>query len=524
MSAVPSALRAESPWKPALAALLSLIALVLFLYRDTAATMVAIWWRSDTFKHGFFVLPLSLWLIWRLREDLARLTPRPWPWALLAMAVVALFWFVSDLVVVGAATQFALVGLLALTVPAVLGVEVARTILFPLLFLFFSVPFGEFMLPPMMDWTADFVIKALQLTGVPVYREGLHFVIPSGNWSVIDECSGVRYLIASFMVGSLFAYLNYNSYRRRALFILASILVPIVANWLRAYLIVMLGHLSGNKLAVGVDHILYGWVFFGIVIFFMFRVGARWSEPEEHGRAAGAQDAALVARSTQGFSPLIALPLVAAVLAAPHLGYGALRLWEGTPVQPVLVLPDSLPGGWKTEGAVPPRWNGPNYSNPSAEVSRGFTGPAGTVGVYIAYYRGQDLDRKLVSSVNGVVAINDRVWNRVAAGVANVQVGATEASFLTSEILGPTSAAVSRRPQVVVWNAYWIDGRWIISDARAKLAGAFARLRGRGDEGAAIVLSADEGSAEKSAALLRTFTQAHLPAIEELLRRTHAAR
>jgi exosortase/archaeosortase family protein len=126
----------------------------------------------------------------------------------------------------------------------------------------------------------DFTIAALQATGIPVYREGLNFVIPSGSWSVVEACSGVRYLIASFMVGTLFAYLNYNSWKRRAGFMLISIVVPIVANWLRAYMIVMIGHLSGNTLAVGVDHLIYGWVFFGVVIMIMFMIGARWSEPQ----------------------------------------------------------------------------------------------------------------------------------------------------------------------------------------------------------------------------------------------------
>ena len=58
----------------------------------------------------------------------------------------------------------------------------------------------------------------------------------------------------------------------------ASIVVPIVANWLRAYLIVMLGHLSGNKIATGVDHFIYGWVFFGVVIGLLFWVGAFFRE------------------------------------------------------------------------------------------------------------------------------------------------------------------------------------------------------------------------------------------------------
>ena len=55
-------------------------------------------------------------------------------------------------------------------------------------------PFGEFALPQMMEWTANFTVLALRLSGIPVFREGLQFVIPSGNWSVVEACSGVRYL------------------------------------------------------------------------------------------------------------------------------------------------------------------------------------------------------------------------------------------------------------------------------------------------------------------------------------------
>jgi exosortase len=100
-------------------------------------------------------------------------------------------------------------------VPAVLGWKVARRMTFPLLFLFFAVPFGEFTQPKLMDWTAYFTILGLRLTGIPVYSEGQNLVIPSGSWSVIEACSGVRYLIASVTVGTLFAYLTYHSLRRR---------------------------------------------------------------------------------------------------------------------------------------------------------------------------------------------------------------------------------------------------------------------------------------------------------------------
>ena len=108
----------------------------------------------------------------------------------------------------------------------------------------------------------------------------MYFALPSGNWSVVDACSGVRYLIASFTLGVLYAYITYTSSVRRIMFVVASVIVPIVANLIRAYLIVMLGHWSDMTIATGVDHLIYGWVFFGFVMFLLFWIGSMWRERE----------------------------------------------------------------------------------------------------------------------------------------------------------------------------------------------------------------------------------------------------
>src|SRR5438046_7958381 len=133
--------------------------------------------------------------------------------------------------------QLALVATIWATVIAILGREVAKAIMFPLGFLVLGVPMGEALIPPLMDWTADFTVKALQISGIPVFREGLFFTIPSGNWSVVEGCSGVRYLIASFTVGVLFAYLSYRRPWKRVLFAALSVIVPILADGFLAYLI-----------------------------------------------------------------------------------------------------------------------------------------------------------------------------------------------------------------------------------------------------------------------------------------------
>jgi len=524
VSAVPVAIRVASPWRVALPAVLLLITAILLVYRDTGVVMVGLWMSSDTFAHAVLVPPISLWLIWRQRDRLAALTPRAQPWVLLPMALAATAWMLADLVVVNAVSQFALVAMVILAVPAVLGFEVALAILFPLLFLFFSVPFGEFMMPWMMDWTADFTVAALQLSGIPVYREGLQFIIPSGNWSVVEACSGIRYLIASFMVGTLFAYLNYRSMKRRVIFMLVSIAMPVLANWLRAYMIVMLGHLSGNTIAVGVDHLIYGWVFFGVVIMVMFLIGARWSEPDEDrtarpsGSSRPGQMAA--ARLSTPTAMATAAMLAALITALPHAAVSRLHGAETQGGSPRVVLPAQLSAGWASADTTALVWQ-PRFLNPSAQAQGSFSngrGPA--VGVYLAYYRGQGQERKLVGSQNALVTAEDRRWNLVDKGRHELTVDGRELSLRTAEVLGQPASAGSRRPHLAVWQIYWVDGRWVSGDATAKLLGALSRLRGRGDDGAVLVMHVDDDSKADAAAALATFTQANLGVLGRLLEQT----
>ncbi len=257
-----------------------ILACVLALYWRTTLSMVAIWTRSETFAHGFVIIPIFCYLLWRKRDALNGLVPTPCWGALIGIVAAGFAWLVGELVNAASVSQFAMVAMVPFGVWAILGTRIATTLLIPLAFLFFAVPFGEFLVPMLMDWTAHFTVLALRATGVPVYQEGTFFTIPTGMWSVVEACSGLRYLIASLMVGCLYAYLSYRSPIRRAAFIGASLVVPIIANWLRAYMIVMLAYLSSNRLAVGVDHLIYGWVFFGLVMVLLLWIGSRWREDD----------------------------------------------------------------------------------------------------------------------------------------------------------------------------------------------------------------------------------------------------
>ena len=510
------------PWQPALLALASVYILVLALYWQTVVAMVDIWYRSETFTHGFVVVPIVLWLVWRKRAQLAPMTPRANVYLLLPLAGIAVMWLLGDLVAVNSVTQLAVVAMLVVAVPAVLGVPVARAIAFPLAFMFFAVPIGEFVMPQLMGWTAEFTIVALRASGIPVYQEGLNFVIPSGRWSVVEACSGVRYLIASLTVGTLYAYLNYQSIRRRLMFILVAILVPVVANWMRAYMIVMLGHYSGNTIAVGVDHLIYGWVFFGVVILLMFMIGAHWAEPDPVHVARPEKQS--MARESVGSSLMVWMvgAAFALLVSLPILAKHSLESHEvSAPAK--LALSDSLSPTWQKSDAAVIHYK-PHFAGASAEVERTYSGADRTVGVYLGYYRDQDYSRKLVSSNNVLVTSNDTHWRMVSQGEVSATLGGKPAT-LRSAHLRPLSGAVETLPErLLTWQIYWINGRWTSNDYLAKVYSAVFQLMGRGDDSAVLVVYTAADRTDGADRALGAFLADNLEAIDAALRAAAASR
>ena len=504
-------------WQRALPTFVFLLLWILFLYRETAVAMVTIWSRSDTFTHGFLVPPIVLWLVWRQRGVLAVQVPRANPGAWVLAAGVAFLWLLGDLVAVNAVTQLTLVALLVLTVPAMLGWSVARLIAFPLGFLFFAVPIGEFLLPPLMEWTARVTVFALRVSGIPVYREGLDFVVPSGRWSVVEACSGVRYLIASLTVGALFAYMNYRSTQRRIIFVLVALVVPVIANWLRAYMIVMLGHLSDNKLAAGVDHLLYGWVFFGIVILLMFMIGARWAEPESVPGMEGTttNDATPISPSQNGARFWGVAGGLALLVTLPHLAIGALE-YRDIAARHTVSEPMPLVTRWQVVDLEGIAFK-PAFQNPSVEINRHYALDGRTVGLFLGYYQHQDYSRKLVSSNNVLVIGKDANWERAGSGSQRLAWGEHALEVRTAELRSVAQASHLNPENLVVWQFYWIGGQVTANDHFAKVYGAMNRLMGRGDGSAVIVAYTRKDQAGSAEALLSSFLTTHQASINERL-------
>jgi len=482
---------------------LALLAPFLF-YFGTARSIVEVWNSSETFAHGYIIAPISLWLIWRRRANFRALPPGPcWP-ALGLLFLLGAGWLVARMGEVQVVQQYAFVAMFPAIALAVLGRRLAGSLAFPLLFLLFAVPFGEIFIGPLIEFTADFTIWAVQATGIPVLRNGTHFDLPTGSWSVVEACSGVRYLISSVTIGCLYAYLTYRSTLRRALFIVAATIVPVIANGLRAYMIVMIGHTSNMELATGVDHLIYGWIFFGIVMFIMFWIGSYWREDTD------AESAALPpATLADASSPAALRNIALAAVAVCALWPGFARISDQAAYNPKPVALGTLPVSWTPAPAFS-TWV-PSYMPADAGLNGVWQQDGmAPVALTILYYRNQTHDKQLISSINRLASEKDP-YHVLDSAVRTEQVAGRALALRETRMRGASGT-------FLVWQWMTIDGHAFTNAYAGKLHQAGAKLMMHGDDGAAIMLSSPYTENQESARrALRAFLDAHLAALDTQL-------
>ena len=493
-----------------------IVILVIFgAYYQTTLDMVATWWRSETYAHGFLIFPFSAYMLWNKRDSISSVAIQPNYWILLILCGLGAIWLIARLASVQVVEQYALIAMIPVIVGVILGHRMFLAAAFPLLYLFFAVPFGDVLIPPLIDFTADFTVSALQLTGIPVYREGTFFSLPSGNWSVVEACSGLRYLIASVTLGTLYAYLTYNSYTRRFYFILLAIIVPIIANGIRAYLIVMTGHLSDMQLAVGVDHLIYGWVFFGLVMLLLFWLGSFWREDQiDENEDRNAINPRHINKE---------IPLKTNIFAACAVLFIAL-VWPAYAVylekkniqdiNPEINM--ALPLNSERNRPINvPFWE-PKYIGTPIKDRQVYSYKGKPVRLYVTYYYNQTQDNELINSGNYLVQEGDgNTWRIIDETEQNV-------FFDVKEITVTQNLLHTQQEKLLVWRWFWINGEETSNPFLAKALLSKNKLFNEGDMGAEIIVAAPyEDRPSEAVPVLQQFIKESLPAIRDSLVHAH---
>jgi len=475
-------------WRGHLTALGIVAFAILALFFADVRSMVSIWWNASTFGHCMFIPFLIAWLVQQRMPGLRQLEPVAWAPGLIWLGLGAFAWLLGAAAGVAMVRHGALVLMLQGATIALLGPAVARALLFPLFYAFFMVPFGEEIVPPLQLLTARLAMLLLDLSGVPAHMEGIFITTPTGYFEVAEACSGAKFLIAMTAYGTLVCNVCFTSWSRRAVFMIGALSLSVLANGVRAFTTILVAHLTTVDAAVGFDHVVYGWVFFAIVMvvvmatawpFFDRKPGDPWFDPRAlQGAVKGTSRAGGIAGTA--LAMIVAAPLWLAATAA-----------AADPLPPVLAMPNVA--GW-TRTATPqaypwkPRFDGADHF----VIGRYSNGRGQVVDLAIAAYAAQGEDRKLVGFGQGAADPNSEwVWSSPARAPADAR---------GEQITAPG-------PVVRHVVSFYRVGHGATTGSRPaiKMATMKARLLGQDQRAVAILVSAEEAEGRPSDAAIGAF-------------------
>lgn len=265
-----SALPGEPAWPlwSVAVLLIGLAALYIPTWIDLSHTV----WVKDESGHGPLVLAMSVWLLWRDREAIARLSTAPAVGAAFVLLALGLLMYVlgrSQVIdTVEVASQ---IPILCAAILLVFGWGGLRKVWFAIFFMIFMIP-----LPGVVVQTLTLPLKAavsyaaeaiLYWSGYPIGRSGVTLTIGPYQLLVADACSGLSSLFTLESLG-LF-YMNLMNYKSKARnLILALLIVPIsfISNVCRVMILVLVTYYLGDEAGQGFLHAFSGLVLFSVAL------------------------------------------------------------------------------------------------------------------------------------------------------------------------------------------------------------------------------------------------------------------
>jgi exosortase len=236
------------------------------VYADILVRLGKQWWTDDNYSHGLVVPLFSAFLLWKARKKLSGLPLAPSWTGLLIMAGALLVLIVGVLGAEFFLSRTSLIFLLGGLVIYLCGWRHFRVVLFPWAFLFLMVPlpaivFNEIAFPLQL-LASRFASVLLELTGVPVLREGNLIRLPTMTLEVVEACSGIRSLISLTTLAIIYGYFMDRSVLRRVCLAVGAIPIAVFANGLRVTGTGLLGQYWDPDKAQGFFHTFQGWVIF----------------------------------------------------------------------------------------------------------------------------------------------------------------------------------------------------------------------------------------------------------------------
>jgi exosortase len=243
----------------------AILAAMTMMFVPTFYRLATMGWRVADYTHAYFILPITLWLIWRQRAGLKKADR-------FTNSGIWLFVFGVLCYIYGAKNEFMFIEATSfvITMWAVFLLRFTwnsvKKIIFPLVYLVFLIPppgivIDMFTLPlkKISTYGAYFLLGSFHL---PVQVYGSILNVGGNELFIADACSGFRSIVTLLALGAVYAYFQKVVLWKKWVIFLSVIPVALIGNILRIALAGYMSDLLGEKIAMGFFH-----EFSGIVLF-----------------------------------------------------------------------------------------------------------------------------------------------------------------------------------------------------------------------------------------------------------------
>jgi exosortase D (VPLPA-CTERM-specific) len=239
-------------------------------------------WDTEDSNYCFLVVPLFLYLCWEKHQQF-KFTEFSWSaWGLVAYVLAMALMVVGEL---GAAETLVHIGLWALLLAAgifLYGIRL-RNLWFEFLVLAFIVPLPPFLIRTLTAnlklLATSLSVNLLRLMDISVMQDGNILDIGVQQLQVVDACSGLRYVMAMFLMALLLGHFFGRGRLPQLLLLLFVLPVTIAINGFRIFLTAVLYVKGYPEFAEKFFHDFAGLALFlcaGVLLFALLTMLNRW--------------------------------------------------------------------------------------------------------------------------------------------------------------------------------------------------------------------------------------------------------
>jgi exosortase len=211
-------------------------------YLPVLKNLIIVWANSDEYSHGFFIIPLAVYMIWRKRNLIQAIKPIPSWNGLIALTAVLIVYVLSSIMRISTVSSFTFLLCIAAIVLFLYGFEMLRIVSFPIFFLLLMIPVPEQVYSSvtlqLQLLVSKFSYAIASIAGIPIFREGNIIHLPNRTLQVVEACSGIRSLISLLTLCLVIGYFGLQSNALRALLAISSIPIAVAVNVIRVLLLI----------------------------------------------------------------------------------------------------------------------------------------------------------------------------------------------------------------------------------------------------------------------------------------------